>query len=59
MTDILLSTGIQNIIESIIVEKSSSKDTGQRITSITEVVNKIIYTVIINNILKNPVFQLI
>lgn len=59
MTDILLSTGIPNIIESIIVEKSSSKDTGQRITSITEVVNKIIYTVIINNILKNPVFQLI
>jgi len=38
---------------------ASSKDAGQKITSITEVVNQIIYTVIINNILKNPVFQLI
>ena len=37
---------------------ASSKDAGQRITSITEVVDQIIYTDLINNLLKNPVLKL-
>ena len=37
---------------------ASSKDAGQRITSITEVVDQMIYTDIINNLLKNPVLKL-
>ena len=37
---------------------ASSKDAGQRITSITEVVNQMIYTDLINNLLKNPVLKL-
>ena len=37
---------------------ASSKDVGQRITSITEVVDQIIYTDLINNLLKNPVLKL-
>ena len=37
---------------------ASSKDAGQRITSITEVVDQMIYTGIINNLLKNPVLKL-
>ncbi|MBO1871470.1 ORF6N domain-containing protein, partial [Lachnoanaerobaculum sp. Marseille-Q4761] len=37
---------------------ASSKDTGQRITSITEVVDQMIYTDLINNLLKNPVLKL-
>ena len=37
---------------------ASSKDAGQRITSITEVVDQMIYTDLINNLLKNPVLQL-
>ena len=35
-----------------------SKDAGQRITSITEVVNQMIYTDLINNLLKNLVLKL-
>ena len=37
---------------------ASSKDAGQRITSITEVVNQMIYTDLINNLLKNLVLKL-
>ena len=37
---------------------ASSKDAGQRITSITEVVDKMIYTDLINNLLKNPILKL-
>ena len=37
---------------------ASSKDVGQRIKSITEVVNQMIYTDLINKLLKNPVLQL-
>ena len=37
---------------------ASSKDAGQRITSITEVVDQMIYTDFIKNLLKNPVLQL-
>ena len=37
---------------------ASSKDAGQRITSITEVVDQMIYTDLINNLLKNSVLQL-
>ena len=37
---------------------ASSKDAGQRITSITEVVDQMIYTNLINNLLKNPILQL-
>ena len=37
---------------------ASSKDAGQRITSITEVVDQMIYTDLINNLLKNPILQL-
>ena len=37
---------------------ASSKDAGQRITSITEVVDQMIYTELINNLLKNPVLKL-
>lgn len=37
---------------------ASSKDAGQRITSITEVVDQMIYTDIINNLLKNPMLKL-
>ena len=37
---------------------SSSKDAGQRITSITEVVDQMIYTDLIKNLLKNPVLKL-
>ena len=37
---------------------ASSKDAGQRITSITEVVDQMIYTDLINNLLKNPVLKL-
>ena len=37
---------------------ASSKDAGQRITSITEVIDQMIYTDLINNLLKNPVLQL-
>ena len=37
---------------------ASSKDVGQRITSITEVVDQMIYTDLINNLLKNPVLKL-
>ena len=35
-----------------------SKDAGQRITSITEMVDQMIYADLINNLLKNPVLQL-
>ena len=35
-----------------------SKDAGQRITSITEVIDQMIYTDLINNLLKNPVLKL-
>ena len=37
---------------------ASSKDAGQRITSITEVVDQMIYTDLINKLLKNLVLQL-
>ena len=37
---------------------ASSKDAGQRITSITEVVDKMIYTDLINKLLKNPILKL-
>ena len=37
---------------------ASSKDAGQRITSITEVVDQMIYTDLINNLLKNRVLKL-
>ena len=37
---------------------ASSKDAGQRIASITEVVDQMIYTDLINNLLKNPVLKL-
>ena len=37
---------------------ASSKDVGQRITSITEVVDQMIYTDLINNLLKNPALKL-
>ena len=37
---------------------ASSKDAGQRITSIAEVVDQMIYTDLINNLLKNPVLKL-
>ena len=37
---------------------ASSKDTGQRVTSITEVVDQMIYTELISNLLKNPVLKL-
>ena len=37
---------------------ASSKDAGQRITSIMEVVDQMIYTDLINNLLKNPVLKL-
>ena len=37
---------------------ASSKDAGQRITSITEVVDQMIYVDLINNLLKNPVLKL-
>ena len=37
---------------------ASSKDAGQRITSITEVVDQMIYTDLINKLLKNPVLKL-
>ena len=37
---------------------ASSKDAGQRITSITEVVDQMIYTDLIKNLLKNPVLKL-
>ena len=37
---------------------ASSKDAGQRITSITEVVDQMIYIDFINNLLKNPVLKL-
>ena len=37
---------------------ASSKGAGQRITSITEVVNQMIYTDLINNLLKNLVLKL-
>ena len=37
---------------------ASSKDAGQRITSITEVVDQMIYTDLIDNLLKNPVLKL-
>lgn len=37
---------------------ASSKDAGQRITSITEVVDQMIYTDLINNLLKNPMLKL-
>ena len=37
---------------------ASSKDAGQRITSITEVIDQMIYTDLINNLLKNPVLKL-
>ena len=37
---------------------ASSKDAGQRITSITEVVDQMMYTDLINNLLKNPVLKL-
>ena len=37
---------------------ASSKDAGQRITSITEVVDKTIYTDLINKLLKNPILKL-
>ena len=37
---------------------ASSKDAGQRITSITEVVDQMIYTDLINNLLKNPILKL-
>ena len=37
---------------------ASSKDAGQRIISITEVVDQMIYTDLINNLLKNPVLKL-
>ena len=37
---------------------ASSKDAGQRITSITEVVDQMIYTNLINNLLKNPILKL-
>lgn len=37
---------------------ASSKDAGQRITSITEVADQMIYTDLINNLLKNPVLKL-
>ncbi len=38
--------------------RASSKDAGQRITSITEVVDQMIYTDLINNLLKNSVLKL-
>ena len=37
---------------------ASSKDAGQRVTSITEVVDQMIYTELISNLLKNPVLKL-
>ena len=37
---------------------ASSKDAGQRITSITEVVDQMIYTDLIDNLLKNPMLKL-
>ena len=37
---------------------ASSKDAGQRITSITEVVDQMIYTDLINNLLKNQILKL-
>ena len=37
---------------------ASSKDAGQRITTISEVVDQMIYTNLITNLLKNPVLQL-
>ena len=37
---------------------ASFKDAGQRIISITEVVDQMIYTDLINNLLKNPVLKL-
>lgn len=37
---------------------ASSKDAGQRITSITEVVDQMIYTELINKLLKNPILKL-
>ena len=37
---------------------ASSKDAGQRITSITEVVDQMIYTDLINKLLKNPMLKL-
>ena len=37
---------------------ASSKDAGQRITSITEVVDQMIYTDLINKLLKNPILKL-
>ena len=37
---------------------ASSKDAEQRITSITEVVDQMIYTDIINKLLKNPMLKL-
>ena len=37
---------------------ASSKDAGQRITSITEVVDQMIYTDLITNLLKNPLLKL-
>ena len=38
--------------------RASSKDAGQRITSITEVVDQMIYTDLINKLLKNPILKL-
>ena len=38
--------------------RASSKDAGQRITSITEVVDQMIYTDLINNLLKNQILKL-
>ena len=37
---------------------ASSKDAGQRITSITGVTDQMIYTDVINNLLKNPILKL-
>ena len=37
---------------------ASSKDAGQRITTISEVVDQVVYTDLINRLLKNPILQL-
>ena len=37
---------------------ASSEDAGQRITSVKEVVDQMIYTALIGSLLKNPVLQL-
>ena len=37
---------------------ASSKDAGERITTVSEVVDQVVYTDLVNRLLKNPILKL-